>query len=111
MNEEQVEEKIEAFYEEKDGEFSWHEFEWELESNKSVVIPGLGKVGYVEQHGGEGEGDQYWLVFSVVMESDLDKGMVRYFKKPGWYASYDGGHYDGELFEVTPQERVVTFYE
>jgi hypothetical protein len=29
----------------------------------------------------------------------------------GWYASYNGGELDGEVSEVTPVERVVTFYE
>ncbi len=60
----------------------------------------------VAAHGGEGEGDQYWVVISI-----SDGTTTRYFRKDGWYASYDGGYLDGETTEVKPQERLVTFYE
>lgn len=60
----------------------------------------------VAEHGGEGEGDQYWVVVSI-----SDGLTTRYFRKDGWYASYDGGYLDGDTTEVKPQERLVTFYE
>jgi hypothetical protein len=60
----------------------------------------------VTSYGGEGGGDQYWMVISV-----SDGETTRYFRKDGWYASYDGGYLDGETYEVTPKERTVVFYE
>lgn len=63
-----------------------------------------GKV--VSSYGGEGEGDQYWMVVSV-----SDGETTRYFRKDGWYASYDGGYLDGETYEVAPKEKLVTYYE
>lgn len=60
----------------------------------------------VASYGGEGEGDQYWLVLSV-----SDGETTRYFRKDGYYASYDGGYLDGDTSEVKPQEKRVIFYE
>jgi hypothetical protein len=53
-----------------------------------------------------GEGDRYYLVVSV-----SDGNTIRYFRKDGYYASYDGGYLDGEVQEVSPVERVVVYYE
>lgn len=74
------------------------------EGNKGTRDGWTGEV--VKSFGGEGEGDQYWMVISI-----SDGETTRYFRKDGWYASYDGGYLDGETYEVTPQERLVTFYE
>lgn len=61
----------------------------------------------VAKYGGEGQGDQYWMVISL-----SDGTTTRYFRKDGWYSSYGGGGtLDGETYEVKPQERLVTFYE
>jgi hypothetical protein len=60
----------------------------------------------VADHGGEGEGDQYWMVVSLSDGTD-----TRYFRMDGWYASYHGGELDGDVYEVRPQERVVVVYE
>lgn len=60
---------------------------------------------HVGQHGGEGEGDEYWVVFRVTKD-----GTERYFKWSGWYASYDGGHLE-DIFEVAPKEVTITIYE
>ncbi len=57
-------------------------------------------------YGGEGQGDEYWLVISV-----SDGETTRYFRRDGWYASYDGGYLDGESYEVKPQEKMITVYE
>jgi hypothetical protein len=58
------------------------------------------------EFGGEGEGEQYWVVVSL-----SDGNTTRYFRKDGWYASYDGGYLDGETYEVTPREKTITVYE
>ncbi len=59
-----------------------------------------------KSYGGEGQGDQYWMVVSV-----SDGTTTRYFRRDGWYASYDGGYLDGDTYEVRPAERLVTVYE
>jgi hypothetical protein len=60
----------------------------------------------VAEYGGEGDGDQYWVVISI-----SDGTTTRYFRKDGYYASYDGGYLDGDTREVKPAERLVVFYE
>jgi hypothetical protein len=85
------------------GEDVWHE--WEKFESRDV--PGLGKVTVVEHvGGGEGEGERLYKVVRV----EGDPYGVRYFQMDGWYMSYDGSHYDGDLFEVEPVETVVTIW-
>jgi hypothetical protein len=58
---------------------------------------------HIQQHGGEGQGDSYWVIFSVTKN---DK--TRYFKVDGWYASYSGHELEyGSFFEVEPYERTI----
>ncbi len=57
------------------------------------------------QYGGEGMGDAYWVVVSL-----SDGNTTRYFRKDGWYASYDGGSLDGDTFEVAPREKTIVEY-
>lgn len=70
-----------------------------------VVVKGV-SVSCVEDFGGEGQGDTRYCVFKFE-----DSTGVKYFRKDGYYASYDGSTWDGDFKEVTPQERIVTFYE
>lgn len=56
--------------------------------------------------GGEGGGETRFVVFSFA-----DDTGTKYFRKDGYYASYDGTTWDGDFREVTAQDRVVTFYE
>lgn len=81
--------------------------EGEAPFDGDVEIPGLGTLKVIETFGGEGLGDQYWVVFSL---TDGD-GNTRLFRRNGYYASFDGGYLDGPLLEVKPVDRMVTFYE
>ncbi len=54
-----------------------------------------------EQYGGEGQGDEYWIVFRVADQL---------FEKDGYWQSWEGGEYDGDLYEVEPYEVTVTKY-
>jgi hypothetical protein len=57
-------------------------------------------------YGGEGMGDEYWMVLSIT-----DGALTRYFRMDGWYASYgNGGELDGDPYEVSPKEKVITVY-
>lgn len=58
----------------------------------------------VENFGGEGQGDQYWFVFSVNKSGEPES----YWKVPGWYQSYNGGEYElSNLYEVEGREVTV----
>lgn len=67
----------------------------------------IGKWNEVEQHGGEGEGED-WYSVKYFPEHDI------YIKVSGFYQSYSGtdfGDFDDACKEVKPIERKVTFYE
>jgi hypothetical protein len=63
----------------------------------------LGPVSIVDSYGGEGKGDDYWL---VAYFSKYDT----YIRMDGWYVSYDGGKFDGDPYIVEPQEKIITVY-
>ena len=62
-------------------------------------------VKHVQHYGGEGEGEQYWTVYSFSNASELV-----FITFDGYYQSYDGATYRG-FYEVEPVEKLVTFYE
>lgn len=64
-------------------------------------------IDFIEQHGGEGEGDQYHVVLKF---TDSETGEFEYVLFDGWYASYVGSEYSDWRY-VVPVERMVTFYE
>jgi len=74
-----------------------------LEYQKTLPI---GEVKTVDQHGGEGEGEDWHIVYHFV-NHDV------YVRVDGWYQSYHGTEFDGweACSEVRPKERMVTFYE
>lgn len=56
--------------------------------------------------GGEGHGENVYMVFRLVN----DDGTF-FFKKDGYYASHYGTDWDGPFSQVTPVQKMVTFYE
>lgn len=82
----------------------WHLFKYDEIENLPTE---LGVISYVADHGGEGQGDEYWVVVKIAGHD----GSERFFRKGGWYQSYSGGELDGDTYEVKPTERTVTFYE
>ena len=94
-------------------EAGWHSWEddcgtyGDFKNGYSAEIPTLGVVERVDANeGGGGGGDNIWLVFKVTSAFS-----TRYFKKTGYYASYEGSSWDGPFTEVHPVDRVVRFYE
>lgn len=76
--------------------------------NEPAIVPGYGRLVYVEGYeGGEGGGEDAYQVVKLV----ADDGSERYFRKEGYYASHYGCDWDGDLYEVVPYEKVVTFYD
>jgi hypothetical protein len=63
------------------------------------------QVAFCDNHGGEGEGEDYWSVYSFT-----DGDNVVYVQFDGWYASYNGAEFT-EWFFVEPKEVMVTQYE
>ena len=94
--------------EDKYGETGWSSY-WESGTVKDVYIA---DVELVESFGGEGEGERRWLVFKVTPKNGVvDDAAPRYFKKEGYYSSWDGSDWDGAFTEVRPVEKYVTAYE
>jgi len=60
----------------------------------------------VDQHGGEGEGEDYYSVYEFGIKDTEEKVFVKF---QGWYQSYNGYEFN-EWFFVEPKEVVVTEY-
>lgn len=75
------------------------------ESNYEVTL--------VEHYGGEGSGDKYYDVFTVVDKADDNN--LTYFKVEGYYSSYNGTDYPDDIYGssklVSPREKIITVYE
>ena len=72
-------------------------------------MPVLGKWVEVDQYGGEGQGDTWWVVYHLI---DLDI----YIKINGYYNSYGGDgvsldEFESDLSIVQPRQKTVIFYE
>lgn len=98
-----IQQALEEYFDRDDAEFDSF---YEIKYGSGGHVPGLGEVKYVDDYGGEGQGDDYWVVFSVTGHD-----VTRHFRMEGWYQSYAGGEFDGDLKEVTPKEKVVTVWE
>lgn len=84
--------------------------DWAGEISSPAEVPHLGTVHVVENFGGEGQGDSMYLVFRIHRLTE-DEEWLRYFRLDGYYSSYGGSDWDGDLYEVSPVQRMVTFYE
>ncbi|WKW85825.1 hypothetical protein SEA_PHINKBODEN_20 [Gordonia Phage PhinkBoden] len=74
---------------------------------RGVALADIGHATLVADHGGEGQGDEYWFVFSITD----DAGNERFFRRNGWWQSYEGGGYDGPTEEVKPVQKTITVFE
>lgn len=78
------------------------DFEYRLDSGIRAINLDSGVARQVEQKGGEGEGEEYYLIFSVEDQ---------FFKVEGYYTSWNGANWDSaEVEEVEPVEVLVTQY-
>lgn len=67
----------------------------------------FGTVKVIEDFGGEGQGETRYIVIEVTDSA----GATQFFRKDGYYSSYDGSDWDGDFREVKAQPRTVVFYE
>lgn len=110
MNYQELIAALEAHYEKKveedgDGEESIDTFAYD--DGNDELPEEIGKMEEVEQHGGEGEGDDWYSV------KFFPKHNI-YIKVSGYYSSESGTSFDGwedDCKEVTPKEKMVTVYE
>lgn len=75
-----------------------------VEFRKKLEDAGI-KAKHEDNHGGEGEGEDYWSVYSFTKGDD-----TAFVKFLGWYYSYDGSTFD-DWFFVAPEPRTITVYE
>jgi hypothetical protein len=77
------------------------DLEWSSGEN-GIALPS-GKATFVKSFGGEGKGEEYWILFKVGEEL---------FKVDGYYSSWDGVSWDNaELYKVAPVEVTVIEYQ
>ena len=72
---------------------------YELKYGSNLEIDGI-QFKHIEEHGGEGQGEDYWVVFSAE-----DGESKRFFEAYGYYASYNGSEWEG-VKEVFPNLNV-----
>lgn len=83
--------------------FNETDYYWDdIDEDAEIDLKGFGKLEFVEDFGGEGQGDTMWVVFKV---------QDRYFRKTAYYDSWNGASWDSSLEEVEPKEKVITVYE
>lgn len=90
-------------YGDDEGSVEWNDIHYTNVGAK-IDTP-LGPVAIVETEGGsEGDGEHAHLVIQVERSG-------QFFRKDGWYQSYDGLYLDGELREVHETTKTVKVYE
>lgn len=90
----------------------WHSLIEEIDyRDKSFELPDIGTVTLVESHGGgEGSGEERWIVFKVVSNPGTRIAEERLFRRNGYYASFHGSDFDGPTEEVQPTEKSITVW-
>lgn len=117
MSVETLKETITEFIKDKKEVVSYDLFHGEFKMEKSsrddekrtafrakLVDLGL-QMNLEARYGGEGEGDDYWSVYSVTNGED-----TVYMRFQGWYASYHGSEFT-EWFFVEPKEKTIVVFE
>jgi hypothetical protein len=83
----------------------WGEVKYNGNGDKVLDITLDGEtvpVTKVDSFGGEGMGEEIWVVVQVGDQ---------YFEKDGYYASHYGTDWDGSFTEVSPSQKTITVYE
>ncbi|AXH49315.1 hypothetical protein HWB76_gp086 [Streptomyces phage Blueeyedbeauty] len=95
----QVKDAVEDTFEGYESEFYG---EIRYAGKNGMELNGLGTAYSVDyEGGGEGQGENMWVVFRIGDQL---------FRKYGYYSSWDGSDWDGDLEEVEPYEVTVVRY-
>lgn len=86
LTEENVRKLVTALNSDRNGRGYLEELTYSWSKNEGFEFGGY-TFKYKQSYGGEGQGDEYWAVFSAEKEGEE----TRYFEVPGWYASHQGG--------------------
>ncbi len=82
-----------------------HKEYFDLQDKEYFDSLGLGKIVEIEQHGGEGEGSNWYSIKHFVYHNV-------YIKTKGYYQSHSGiEFYDGYGEEIFPIQKTITVYE
>lgn len=84
-------------------EIDWTEASWDLRDEEKAYETAFGKLWVTHREGGSDQGSYAEIVFTVDNR--------RFFRKLGYYSSYDGYEWDGKFREVQAKQKVVTYYE
>lgn len=80
---------------------------YKVQEKEFMVSLGVGEWEKVAQHGGEGQGDE-WYSIKYFKDHNV------YLKCDGYYQSYNGTEfYDGwnDVYEVKPEQKTITVFE
>lgn len=96
-------------YEFDDGDSGWWMWQESFDVDEGAVeVEGLGTVKVIASEDA-GEGDYEQAVY-LVFEVTAPDGVVRHFKKNGFYQSYSGTSWDGDFYETKQAEKVITVW-
>jgi alpha-amylase/alpha-mannosidase (GH57 family) len=90
------------------GDFQMEESSWDDQIRKhfrSQLNEKNISATLIDRHGGEGEGDDYWSVYSFTDGTD-----TVYVKFQGWYASFVGSEFT-DYFFVAPREITMVVFD
>jgi hypothetical protein len=100
-----TESEVEAAIESNPDFGGWAEFKWSTTGRVLLHVSLHGEtlpVTKVDDFGGEGQGDDIWVVIRVG---------TQLFEKSGYYASHYGSDWEGPFTEVQAVQKTVTVYE
>lgn len=95
-------------------ELSWGHWLHEGTGDFEKISPSLLARTVKTVGGYEGGGEYVEMVIEVrptIESREVWYPASRFFKKLGFYTSFNGTDFDGEFFEVFPKQRTVTVYE
>jgi hypothetical protein len=100
-------EKLDAYFDESPDAIAEFFGDWVEPPTKDDLEDRGVTFKQVDSYGGEGMGDDYWLVYKF---TDITTKETVSIKFDGYYASYVGSSYH-DRFEVVPKEVTVTKWE
>ena len=83
-------------------DFVYNELQYLSDENEDYKIESE-----IEQHGGEGEGDNYWVITRVLNKKTNEVFYIRFY---GYYSSWDGTTWNGWDLVKPHKKEIIEFY-